>query len=287
MRETVSRSLNSERTIRVCSPGLHARSCADHCASSSSVVLISPLTPTVEAEPALAIAVRTAGLLERLEQAQELGDVVLLNQQAGALAGLARAARVGLEQQNELAAVRVRAQHRAGTLLRQLATEHRPGRAKRSRGRTLAPLRPQLPRGVLKQHAITGEESSRWQSLASVPLGEVEARLGALQAAGVEITTSEFVRRGRASLRKRSSRRGASPTELRLRAALTNLMRIPALTTPAERQLAEKIARRLRDWSVREAATGVVAVCMLCDRERQGQSARKCACGGAWVSALR
>jgi hypothetical protein len=112
-----------------------------------------------------------------------------------------------------------------------------------------------------------------------------------LQANAQEITTSEFYRRGRASLRKRSSQQHASPVELRLRAALANLGRIRALTTRAERDLTAKIARRLRELGVLEPARAdlgvVVAACLLCGRERAPGSTHRCACGGSWVSALR
>jgi hypothetical protein len=50
--------------------------------------------------------------------------------------------------------------------------------------------------GLLKQYSISGQESSNRQSLASVPIAEVEARLDELQSVGVEITSSEFYRRG-------------------------------------------------------------------------------------------
>jgi hypothetical protein len=258
------------------------------------VVVERPMTRLAVRSPArgeavLALAERTAGLLEALERSSDLSDVLRLDQQAGALGALARAARLSLAEQNHLAATRVRIQHRAGTLLRELASEPRPGRAKRARGR--GPLRPQLPPGVLREHGVTGQESSYWQALAALPIDEVTRRLDELMAANLEVTSAEFYRRGRASLRKdRNSRIGASPAELRLRAALTNLARIRTLTTLVERDLAEKIARRLRDLDVFERSrsdlTTVVATCLSCGRERVG-AAHRCACGGAWVSALR
>jgi hypothetical protein len=241
------------------------------------------------AEAVQALAQRNAGLLAELERVDGLDHVMRIHQQASALTALARAARVGLEQQNQLAATRVRVQHRAGTMLRELASEPRPGRAKRPRGK--APLRPQLPRGVLRQHGISGQESSIWQALASLDIDDVVRRMDELSANAQEITTSEFYRRGRAALRRRTSRLGASPAELRLRAALANLTRVRALTTVAERELGEKIARRLRGWGVlapgRADLTTVVATCLCCGRERADRFARRCTCGGAWVSALR
>jgi hypothetical protein len=243
--------------------------------------------PTAEA--GLALVRRSAVLLAELERPQGLEGVLHIHEQASALSALARAARLGLEQQNQLAMTRVRVQHRAGSMLRELASEPRPGRAKRPRGQ--GALRPQLPRGVLRQHGISGQESSTWQALASLPLDDVVRRMDELSHSGQEITSAEFFRRGRSSLRKRSSRLGASPVELRLRAALTNLARIRALSTLAERLLAEKIAQRLRDWGVigpaRVDLVKVVGVCLLCGRERESGSAPRCACGGTWVRALR
>jgi hypothetical protein len=93
-----------------------------------------PAGPTAEAA-VLALVQRNDGLLVELEHAEGLESVLHLHEQASALSALARAARVGLEQQNQLAATRVRIQHRAGTLLRDLASEPRPGRAKRPRGK--------------------------------------------------------------------------------------------------------------------------------------------------------
>jgi hypothetical protein len=263
-------------------------------------LLVAPSLPPVtlaqqSADPTpdavLALVQRNAGLLAELEHAERLENVLHLHEQASALGALARAARVGLEQQNQLAATRVRIQHRAGSLLRDLASEPRPGRAKRPRGK--AQLRPQLPRGALWQHGISGQESSVWQALASLPIEDVVRRMDELQANAQEFTTSEFYRRGRASLRKRSSRQHASPVELRLRAALANLGRIRVLTTLAEHDLAAKIARRLRDWGVLEGPsradlTAIVAACLLCGRERAPHSGTpRCACGGTWVRALR
>jgi hypothetical protein len=249
------------------------------------------------ADAALALTERSAGLLEALERSRDLSDIIRLDQQAGALGALARAARLGLAEQNELAAARVRIQHKAGRMLIELATEQRPGRAKRARGG--APLRPQLPRGVLKQHGISGQESSLWQALASLPIAEVARRMDELAAAGQEITSSEFYRRGRASLRTgRSSRIGASPSELRLRAALTNVRRVRGLSTAAEHALAIKIARVLVGWGVgttqsarcvptRPDLERIVAACLLCGRERQSMLERRCSCGGNWTTTLR
>jgi hypothetical protein len=263
------------------------------------------------AGPALMVAERTTLLLAALEQTRDLGEVVTLEQQAGALSGLARAARVGLEQQNGLAAARVRIQHRAGVLLQTLANDHRPGRAKHARGK--APLRPQLPAGVLHEHGISGAESSRWQAMASLPIEDVLRRLDELMAANLEVTTAEFYRRGRASLRKdRNSQVGATPVELRLRAALTNLRRVSGLSTPAEWGLARKIADCLREWQPRHEhqreeqrrprqehqlqaeqylpsrtdMPEVVVSCLLCGRDRPSALARRCACGGSWTTAL-
>jgi hypothetical protein len=242
-------------------------------------------------EPGLAIAERTTGLLEALERSSDLADVVDLHQQASALSGLARADRLGLAEQNRVAAARVRIQHRAGTLLRQLASEHRPSRAKRARGR--GPLRPQLPPGVLKWHGISGQESSVWQSIASLSLVEIERRMDELCANSQEISAAEFYRRGRTSLRRdRNSRNGASPAELRLRGALASLKRIRVLTSPSERQLAEAIAGCLRSWGLQQASTRpdltvVVSVCLLCGRPRHSLLDHHCGvCGGAWATTL-
>jgi hypothetical protein len=127
------------------------------------------------AEPAMLVAERSALLLDALERSHDLGEVINLDQQAGALSGLARAARLGLEQQNQLAAARVRIQYRAGSLLRELATDDRPGRARRARGKQ--PYRPQLPPGTLERCGINGLESSNWQAMASVPLAPTWKRV--------------------------------------------------------------------------------------------------------------
>jgi len=255
---------------------------------------VAPSTVPVLAESSdagLAVLRRNGELMAALEAAQDLGDVVHIGAEASALAGLARAAHLGLEQQNELAATRIRVQHRAGTLLRQMAAEYRPGRATRARGRT--PLRPRLPDGVLAKHGVSGLESSLWQSIASLPIDDIEQRIGELIAVGQEVTSAEFYRHGRASLRKRSSRSGASPTELRLRAVLSNLARIRALSTAVEAELARRIVGKLRELGivlepVRADLTTVVAMCLLCGREREHSSDRRCTCGAsAWTAALR
>jgi hypothetical protein len=245
-------------------------------------------------EAVLLLVQRSAGLLAELECAEGLEDVLQLHEQASALSALARAARVGLEQQNQISSIRIRAQHKAGTLLRSLGTEPRPGRAKRPRGRPpahgkAAAPRPQLPPGLLHEHGITGQESHVWQAIACVSIDDIVRRIDELQALGAEVTSTELYRLGRSSLRRRSSRQGASPTELRLRAALTNLMRIRALTNRAEGELAEKIVQRLRVCGVaalsgeRADLSTIAMVCMLCGRERGS----RCQCGGAWAPAFR
>jgi hypothetical protein len=255
-------------------------------------MLATPAAPKDE-QPLLVLAEQTAGLLEALEQTGDLDGVVALDRRGSALTGLARAARVGLERQNEVAAARVKVQHRAGTLLRELASEYRPTRARRPRGRV--PLRPSLPNGTLARYAISGEESSRWQAMASVPLAAVEARLAELCAAGQEITSAEFVRLGNASLRQgKSSRLDASPSELRLRAALCNMQRVRVLNTEREWGLAVAIRRVLQNWGVvprsaeRVDLERVATICLACGRERLSTRERRCICGASgWTSALR
>ena len=72
--------------------------------------------------------------LQDLEQAvgdvHDLDQVVELLQLTDGLAQLARIARRSLAEQNRVVRLRLEVAHRRGTLLRQLASQPRPGRAK-------------------------------------------------------------------------------------------------------------------------------------------------------------
>jgi hypothetical protein len=163
-----------------------------------------------------------------------LSDALATDRQLGGLAALARSARLDLAEQNAIAACRVRAQHRAGTQLRLLASQPRPTRAKRPRGGSKL-LRPQLPPGVLASHGISGAESSSWQAIASLSLDQVERKLAELQTSGEEIPTKAFVAFRRAAMRDRSTWITITPSERRLRSALMCLGHVTGLRTVTER----------------------------------------------------
>ena len=234
---------------------------------------------------------RLTGSVRELEQSVDLDGVVALDRRGSALAALVRTAKLELREQNRLAAARIKVQHRAGTLLCELAAEYRPTRARRARG--TGPLRGQLPPGTLARYQLTGQQSSDWQGLATLSMSDIEARLNELQFAGLEIVASEFLRRGKAAKRhERSSRLAASVAELKLRAALSLVRRVSRLTTRAEWALADSIARQLVVWGVvptptdRPDLTSIMATCLSCGRSRSAVTQRRCQCGGCWVATL-
>lgn len=117
-----------------------------------------------------------------LEAASTVGEVRDIRDRAEALRTYARTAGLGLEAQNRCAALRIRAEHKAGRLLAATISrggDRRPGA--RLRDATLADL------------GISRSQSSRWQQVGRLTDAELEAYFSACVETGREITTSALV----------------------------------------------------------------------------------------------
>ena len=121
---------------------------------------------------------------QALERASSLVDVKDIRDKAAALRDYAKQALHSLDMQNRCAEIKLRAERKAGQMLRDqdknkgaaTADEHERG----------------LPR--LEDLGITHSQSSRWQAIASVPENIFEERIGKAKAAGEELTSAAFLR---------------------------------------------------------------------------------------------
>jgi hypothetical protein len=118
-----------------------------------------------------------------LAEVQTVDEAVNVKRFAESVRYAAKQAKAGMDAQNEAAEIRLRAERRAGELLRVAVTP-----SNQHTGRS-------LPEGVRKH------ESHRFQQVADVPEPVFEGYLAAKKDAGQEITTSELLRKGRVSTR--------------------------------------------------------------------------------------
>jgi protein gp37 len=140
--------------------------------------------PNVERKPANALAVlpkleeakRLLAECVRVDDAKQWYEVATAAQQYAQVHGL------GLEAQNLAAEIRLRAEHRLGTLLAQ-NVNHRGGRPPRNGkpGPTVPP--------TLKDLGVRKHQSSQWQRVAAVPAEVFDRHLAEVQQAGKELTT--------------------------------------------------------------------------------------------------
>ena len=130
----------------------------------------------------MTIAELSSGPLAQLErahimlaEASTLDEVKGLRDQAQALATYSKAAKLGLTMQNECAELKLRAERKAGEMLRAM------------------PLRPGRPDGngnsVLPKE-ISKIQSHRWQQVAAVPEPEFERHLAEAKESETELTTA-------------------------------------------------------------------------------------------------
>lgn len=139
----------------------------------------------------LAIIQSGADPLARLEQARQLladahdvDEVKSIADWAEAARVYARQARLGLEVQNFAAEIKLRAERRAGELLREMPKQG-PGEYQRFQPGTVAPRYEDL--GIKKTQA------HRWQKVASVPEDVFEMEIQDAKAHGRELTTVEML----------------------------------------------------------------------------------------------
>ena len=104
-----------------------------------------------------------------LAEASTLDDVKLIRDQAEALAAYSKAAKLGLTMQNECAELKLRAERKAGEMLRAMP-KHGGGRPSENRLHDVT--------SSLADVGVTKIQSHRWQQVAAVPVRP--ARLRAL-----------------------------------------------------------------------------------------------------------
>lgn len=121
----------------------------------------------------------------QLTEAKSLPDVKDIRDKAMALERYFRASKDGLESQNLAAELRLRAERRAGDLLKGME-KSAGGRPSKKTGSTKLP--------VLDDLGITKTQSSRWQHLSTVPEGNFEAYIASCVAHKREISTKDVAK---------------------------------------------------------------------------------------------
>lgn len=121
-----------------------------------------------------------------LEIASSIDEVKKIRDQAEALRQYARQQKLSLEMQNKCAEIKIRAERRAGKILSDM-DKHPPGPSSgdRSHDGTDPPR--------LVELGISKNQSSRWQSIASIPEEEFEDRVEEVKRKNGELTSREFL----------------------------------------------------------------------------------------------
>ncbi len=122
-----------------------------------------------------------------LDEAKSVGEIKLIRDKAEAVRAYARAARLGLAFQNRAAALKLRAERKAGRLLAALKLR---GGDRRSKDRR-SPLR-------LVDMGVSRAESKRWQQLASIAETTFCEYLAAMNCQSREVTGTGLLRNAKA-----------------------------------------------------------------------------------------
>lgn len=224
----------------------------------------------------------------------ELDEVLGTRDKAEVLRAYARSAKLGLDVANRATELRLRAERRAGAMLRELLAEGPP--IKRRDGRIRD--RRALPNGTLERAGITSQQSSHWIAIAQLPEAEFDTRVEAIRAAGRQLTVATFVRAARQFLRQpgKGGNGSSSPTLNALRKVLALMREIKTLQTPAEVAAARAVLAIGESWNVelerpaqagpsRPDVTARELSCLLCGRPQPSSCPPRCqVCGGAWLT---
>ncbi len=122
-----------------------------------------------------------------LADAKSLDDILHIRDIAEAARVYAQAAKLGLENQNEAAEVKIRAERKAGEMLAKMP---KADEATRYGSNTM--LLPETP--TLADLGIERMQSSRWQTIASLPDEEFEKHIAETKAERKELTTASVLR---------------------------------------------------------------------------------------------
>jgi hypothetical protein len=122
-----------------------------------------------------------------LDEAKSVGEIKLIRDKAEAVRTYARAARLGLAFQNRAAALKLRAERKAGRLLAALKLR---GGDRRSKDRR-SPLK-------LADMGVSRAESKRWQQMASIAETKFCEYLEAMNCQSREVTATGLLRSAKA-----------------------------------------------------------------------------------------
>ena len=127
-----------------------------------------------------------------LSEAKNMDDILHIRDIAEAARVYAKAAKLGLENQNEAAEIKIRAERKAGEMLAQMpkAEGGQPYQEKNSTGNIVLPV--DTP--TLSDLGIEKMQSSRWQMVASLPEDEFEELITETKANKKELTTSAIIK---------------------------------------------------------------------------------------------
>jgi len=109
-----------------------------------------------------------------LSEIQNIDEIKNIRDKAEAMRVYAKQAKLGLEAQNHAAEIKLRAERRAGELLRDME-KNKGGRPTDETDNTLLPVTP--PK--LSEIGISKMQSSRWQALADIPDARFEEAIEA------------------------------------------------------------------------------------------------------------
>lgn len=123
-----------------------------------------------------------------LMEAHSIDDVKEIRDKAEALRMYAKQAGESLENQNMIAEIKLRAERRAGELLGEMERQDQGRPAKTSHDVTFSPPK-------LDDLGISRMQSSRWQSIASLPEPIFEQHIAETKEAGEELTTNSLLRK--------------------------------------------------------------------------------------------
>jgi N6-adenosine-specific RNA methylase IME4 len=131
---------------------------------------------------------------QALQKAKTIDEVKIVRDAAERLRLYLRQTNESLEMQNDAAEIGLRAERRAGEMLKEGAENGdraRPGDYNKSNGygldsNTVLPSKP----ATLSEIGISKIQSSRWQAMANIPEAEFENAIGQAKIAGQELTRS-------------------------------------------------------------------------------------------------
>lgn len=131
-----------------------------------------------------------------LAEAKSLDDILHIRDIAEAARVYAQAAKLGLENQNEAAEVKIRAERKAGEMLAKMP-KNKGADGSISTGNSVLPVMDDAP--TLSDLGIEKMQSSRWQTIARLPEDEFEEHIAETKAERKELTTASVLRIARES----------------------------------------------------------------------------------------